>query len=188
MSGASGTLVLLTIVIGTVIQDVVADAMSTEVVARVNDDGSPRPDADIRAELGMVQVLGRLALSAGILAVAGVSGWVARFMSREEVFLIGLIVPLISITGAFIRRKTPAERRALDWRILGGGLAFGATVIALALGGVGGAVVTDCLGVHAQNQSVNAAHDQSLASAAALLALVHLCLFRYRLGGCPCYG
>ena len=29
-----------------------------------------------------------------------------------------------------------AERRALDWRILGGGLAFGATVIALALGGV----------------------------------------------------
>ena len=126
----------LLIVIGTVIQDVVADAMSTEVVARVNDDGSPRPDADIRAELGMVQVLGRLALSAGILAVAGVSGWVASFMSREEVFLIGLIVPLISITGAFIRRKTPAERRALDWRILGGGLAFGATVIALALGGV----------------------------------------------------
>ena len=98
----------------------------------VNDDGSPRPDADIRAELGMVQVLGRLALSAGILAVAGVSGWVASFMSREEVFLIGLIVPLISITGAFIRRKTPAERRALDWRILGGGLTFGATVIALA--------------------------------------------------------
>jgi MFS family permease len=126
----------LLIVVGTVIQDVVADAMSTEVVARTNDDGSPRPEADIRAELGMVQVLGRLALSAGILAVAGVSGWIASFMSREEVFLLGLIIPLISITGVFIRRRTPSERRPLDWRILGGGLVFGAVVIALGLGRV----------------------------------------------------
>ncbi|MEW6449071.1 MAG: hypothetical protein AB1490_00335 [Pseudomonadota bacterium] len=126
----------LLIVIGTVIQDVVADAMSTEVVARVNADGSPRPDADVRTELGMVQVLGRLALSAGILAVAGASGFVASFMSRESVFLLGLVIPLISITGVFIRRQTPAERRPIDWRIMGGGIAFGATVIALALGGV----------------------------------------------------
>jgi hypothetical protein len=126
----------LLIVIGTVIQDVVADAMSTEVVVRTNTDGSPRPDADVRAELGMVQVLGRLALSAGILAVAGVSGWIASFMTRENVFLLGLIIPLISITGAFIRRQTPAERRPIDWRIMGGGIAFGAVVLGLALGGV----------------------------------------------------
>ena len=59
------------IVIGTVIQDVVADAMSTEVVARVDEAGKPRPDHDVLADLGMVQVLGRLSLSAGILAVAG---------------------------------------------------------------------------------------------------------------------
>jgi hypothetical protein len=84
----------------------------------------------------MVQVLGRLALSAGILAVAGVSGWIASFMSRENVFLLGLIIPLISITGAFIRRQTPAERRPIDWRIMGGGIAFGAVVLGLALGGV----------------------------------------------------
>jgi hypothetical protein len=126
----------LLIVIGTVIQDVVADAMSTEVVVRTNPDGSPRPDADVRAELGMVQVLGRLALSAGILAVAGASGWIASFMSRESVFLLGLIIPLISITGVFIRRHTPAERRPIDWRIMGGGLAFGAAVLGLALGRV----------------------------------------------------
>src|SRR5262249_39313110 len=49
------------IVLGSVIQDVVADAMSTEVVERVDAAGQPRPDADIRADLGMVQVLGRLA-------------------------------------------------------------------------------------------------------------------------------
>ena len=59
------------IVLGTVIQDVVADAMSTELVSRVDELGSPRPQEEIRSELGMVQVLGRLALGIGILAVAG---------------------------------------------------------------------------------------------------------------------
>ena len=52
------------IVLGTVIQDVVADAMSTEVVLRVDADGKPRPDDEVRAELGMVQVLGRLVIVA----------------------------------------------------------------------------------------------------------------------------
>ena len=55
------------IVVGTVIQDVVADAMSTEVVSRVDPAGIARPEDEIRAELGMVQVLGRLALGIGIL-------------------------------------------------------------------------------------------------------------------------
>ena len=40
--------------LGYVIQDVVADAISTEVVARVDADGNPRPDDEVRAELGMV--------------------------------------------------------------------------------------------------------------------------------------
>ena len=42
----------LLIVIGTVIQDVVADAMSTEVVSRVDEGGRPRPEHDVRTELG----------------------------------------------------------------------------------------------------------------------------------------
>ncbi len=126
----------LLIVIGTVIQDVVADAMSTEVVAREDAEGRARPDADVRAELGMVQVLGRLALSGGILAVAGLSGWLAELFSREAVFLIGLVIPVISVTGVFLRRPMPSSRRPVDWRILGGGLAFGAAVLVLALGGV----------------------------------------------------
>ena len=74
----------LLIVLGTVIQDVVADAMSTEVVARVDADGEPRPDDEVRAELGMVQVLGRLSLSAGILAVAGLSGVLASSVCRAR--------------------------------------------------------------------------------------------------------
>jgi hypothetical protein len=126
----------LLIVVGTVIQDVVADAMSTEVVPRVDEAGNPRPVADIRAELGMVQVLGRLALSLGILSVAGLSGWLAGMFSHQTVFLMALVVPAISITGAFLRRSTPREPRPIDWRILGGGLAFGAIVVSLGMSAV----------------------------------------------------
>jgi MFS family permease len=123
------------IVIGTVIQDVVADAMSTEVVPRLDEAGAARPEEEIKAELGMVQVLGRLSLSGGILAVAGLSGWLATFFSRETVFLMGLIVPAVSLSSVFLVRET-GERRPIDWRILGAGLAFGAVVVSLAVGGV----------------------------------------------------
>ena len=92
--------------LGTVIQDVVADAMSTEVVSRVDAAGKPVPEENVRAELGMVQVLGRLSLSAGILAVAGLSGWVAGLMSRESVFLLGLVIPALSD-----RRRLPDQIR-----------------------------------------------------------------------------
>lgn len=124
------------IVLGTVIQDVVADAMSTELVLRVDANGRPRPEPDVRAELGMVQVLGRLALSAGILSVAGLSGWLARILDRETVFLMGLIIPAISIAGIFLAKPVAVEPKPIDWRILGGGIAFGAVVLAMGLGQV----------------------------------------------------
>ena len=126
----------LLIVVGTVIQDVVADAMSTEVVSRVDAAGNARPDNEIRSELGMVQVLGRLALSLGILMVAGLSGWLASILDRETVFLLGLSIPAISAASVMLIRSETAERRPIDWRVLGGGIAFGAVVLALALGGV----------------------------------------------------
>jgi hypothetical protein len=123
-------------VTGLVVQDVVADAMSTEVVARTNPDGSPRPKAEIDHDLGMVQVLGRLALSFGIFAVAGLSGWLAQWLSYQTVFLLGLLVPLISVSGAILVRLETSEQRPTDWRILGGGIVFGAFVVALALSGI----------------------------------------------------
>ena len=123
---------LLTVT-GVVVQDVVADAMSTEVVDRHNEDGSPRAQADVDRDLGMVQVLGRLALSLGIFSVAWLSGWLAQVLPYETVFLLGLIVPLLSVTGALLVRLETSERRPTDWRILGGGLAFGAVVTALGL-------------------------------------------------------
>ncbi len=124
------------VVIGTVIQDVVADAMSTEVVPRTDAAGNERPDHNVRVELGMVQVLGRLAVSAGVLAVAGLSGWLANFMPRQDVFLIGLVIPAISIGGVFLRGTETTERRPIDWRILGGGVVFGAVVVLLGAGDV----------------------------------------------------
>jgi MFS family permease len=129
----SGALLLA---IGTVVQDVVADAMSTEVVDRSDRDGKERPDEDVRIDLGMVQLLGRLAVSAGILAVAGLSGWLASFVSRQGVFLIALVIPAITFIGALLQKKEIVTARPIDWRILGGGLLFGLLVAAIGLSGI----------------------------------------------------
>lgn len=118
-------------IVGVVLQDVTADAMSTEVVARSNPDGTPRPKDDINRDLGMVQVLGRLALSLGMFSVAGISGWLASIYSYETVFLMGLIIPVISVAGAMLVKLDKVESRKVDWRILGGGLLFGLSVVAL---------------------------------------------------------
>jgi hypothetical protein len=119
-------------VLGVVIQDVAADAMSTEVVDRFNADGTPRNAAEVDRELGMVQVLGRLALSFGMFLVAGLAGWTASIYSYSTVFLAGLAIPLISMSGALLISLRPVETRPIDWRILGGGLAYGAFVLTLA--------------------------------------------------------
>jgi BT1 family len=126
----------LLIVIGVVLQDVIADTMTTEVVERLRPDGSPRPKAEVERELGLVQVLGRLALWSGILSVAGLSGWLAQIYSYETVFLFGLAVPATSLTGAMLVRLDGTAPKPIDWRILGGGLLFGAVVLAIGLSGL----------------------------------------------------
>ncbi|MDX2307314.1 MAG: hypothetical protein NW216_03650 [Hyphomicrobium sp.] len=120
-------------VLGVVLQDVVADAMSTEVVPRTTPDGTPRPQPDIDHDLGMVQILGRLALSIGAVSVAGLSGWLAAHLPYETVFLLGLAIPAISASGALIVKLESSESRPTDWRILGGGLAFGAFVLGISI-------------------------------------------------------
>jgi hypothetical protein len=119
-------------VLGVVIQDVAADAMSTEVVERENPDGTPRDKAEVDRELGMVQVLGRLALSFGIFLVAGLAGWMAGLYAYATVFLAGLVIPVVSLSGALLIKLKPVETRPIDWRILGGGLLYGAFVLTLA--------------------------------------------------------
>ena len=40
-------------------------------------------------------------------------------------------IPAISVVGVFLIRTEQAERNPLDWRILGGGIAFGCLVVGL---------------------------------------------------------
>jgi hypothetical protein len=84
----------------------------------------------------MVQVISRLALWVGILAVAGLSGWLASMFDRETVFLLGLSVPAISVLGVLLIKVETHEQRPIDWRILGGGMAFGAAILGLAFSAV----------------------------------------------------
>jgi len=120
-------------VLGVVIQDVAADAMSTEVVDRENPDGSPRDKDEVDRELGMVQVLGRLALSFGIFLVAGIAGWIAGVYSYATVFLVGLIVPLVSVSGAALINLEAGREQPHRLAHPRRGLAYGAFVVALVL-------------------------------------------------------
>jgi hypothetical protein len=67
------------LVIGTVIQNVVAEAMSTEVVARRDAAGNARPEDAVRAELGMVQV----DQPAGAVDRRAGGGWPLRLARRH---------------------------------------------------------------------------------------------------------
>ncbi len=120
-------------VIGVVLQDVVADAMTTEVVPRENADGAPREKSEIDRDLAMVQILGRIALSFGGFAVAGLGGWLASRYSAQTVFLLALVIPVISIVGALMVEEKDIERSPTDQPMLFGGIAFGGFVAALGL-------------------------------------------------------
>jgi hypothetical protein len=171
----------LLIVVGLVLQDVVADAMSTEVVPRTNPDGSPRPQAEVDHDLGMVQVLGRLALLLGLFAVALLAGVLAQFLSYDKVFLVALVAPAISVSGAVLVRLETTERRPIDWRILGGGLAFGALVAAIGIGQIPyGSEIVFALSlavIVAMLVRVTEQIDQALRVRIALVAIV---IFAYR--------
>ena len=110
-------------VVGFVLQDVVADAMSTEVVDR------NQPKEEVERELAMVQVLGRLALSIAGFIVAGLGGWLAQILSYETIFEISLIIPVISILGvSFVKLDIP-EPSKIDCKILCAGIAFAVFVV-----------------------------------------------------------
>jgi len=115
-------------VIGFVIQDVVADTMSTEVVDR------NQPKEKVEEELAYVQILGRLAISFAVLLVSGLSGWLAQILPYERVFEIALIIPLISIIGVSIVKLDVAKPTPINCKILCGGLVFAVFVILIGYG------------------------------------------------------
>jgi len=115
-------------VIGFVIQDVTADAMSTEVVDR------NQPEEKVQEELAYVQILGRLAISLAGVMVAGLSGWLAQVLPYVDVFKISLIIPLISIIGVTIVKLDTPKPTPINCKILCGGLAFAVFVILMGYG------------------------------------------------------
>ena len=119
-------------VIGVVLQDVVADAMSTEVVPRVNADGTPRAEGRDRPRSRHGAGAGPpgAELSASSPSPASPAGW-RPIVSYQTVFLCGLLIPLVSVSGALLVSLESHEQRPTDWRILGGGIAFGAFVVLL---------------------------------------------------------
>lgn len=114
--------------VGFVLQDVIADAMSVEVIDRNLPDGTSRPEPEIEKELAQVQWLGRISLMSASVIVAGLSGWLAHVLSYETMFTVGLIIPAISVTGALLVKLNPVPKAPINWNVLGGGIAFGLCV------------------------------------------------------------
>ncbi len=97
---------------GFVVQDAVADALSVEAVPRVDDTGQPLDEATTRALHTTMQTLGRIALIGALSAVAALN--ISLFSGIEEVtpeakaatygriYLIGLFIPLISVSGVLL--------------------------------------------------------------------------------------
>lgn len=121
-------------VIGLVLQDVVADAMTVEVVKRTDGpDHAPRDPQDIKEDLAMVQLLGRLALSLGIFVVAGLGGWLADILSYETMFLLGLAIPVISISGSLMVKLDTPARKPINIKVLVGGLIYAIFVVFMSM-------------------------------------------------------
>lgn len=112
-------------VIGFVMQDVVADTMSTEVVDKT------QSDVEIRKELAMIQVLARLSLGLAIFAVAGLKGWLAQIYSYETMFKLSLFIPILSIIGVSLVKLNPVVSSPLNKEIFFGGFVFAAFVVLL---------------------------------------------------------
>jgi hypothetical protein len=102
-----------------VLQDATADAMTVEAVPHVREDGSPVPEAELKAMHTTMQTLGRVAIIGGTVLVALVNLWVfadAASLSEAEktatyqrVYLLALAIPLLSVVGLAVARAMRAH-------------------------------------------------------------------------------
>ena len=110
-------------VVGFVLQDVVADTMTTEVV------DTTQSNEDIKKELATIQVLSRLSLGLAIFIMGWLGGELADIYSYETVFKLSLFVPILSIIGVSIVRLNPVSTTPLNKQVLFGGLFFAVFVV-----------------------------------------------------------
>jgi len=110
-------------VVGFVMQDVVADTMTTEVV-----DTTQSPE-DLKKELATIQVLARLSLGLAIFVMGWLGGELADIYDYETVFKLSLFIPILSMIGVTVVKLNPIESTPLNKQVLFGGLAFAVFVI-----------------------------------------------------------
>lgn len=112
-------------VIGFVMQDVVADTMTTEVIDKA------QSEEEIHHELATIQVLARLSLGLAIFLTGWIGGELADVYEheREKVFMIALFVPLLSILGVALVKLNPVAISPMNKQVLFGGLLFAVFVV-----------------------------------------------------------
>lgn len=110
-------------VVGYVMQDVVADTMTTEVVDR------SQSDDEVKRELAMVQVLARLSMGFAIFIMGWLGGELAGIYSYATIILLSLFVPIVSILGVTFVKLNPVPSSPLNKQVLFGGFAFAVFVV-----------------------------------------------------------
>jgi hypothetical protein len=112
-------------VIGFVMQDVVADTMTTEVIDK------SQSQEKINQELATIQVLARLSLGFAIFITGWIGGELADVFrdKREVIFQIALFIPLLSILGITLVKLNPVPVSPINKHILFGGLIFAIFVV-----------------------------------------------------------
>ncbi len=112
-------------VVGFVMQDVVADTMTTEVVDK------NQTQEQINQELATIQVLARLSLGFAIFITGWIGGELADVYTdnREVIFKIALFVPLLSILGVSLVKLNPVPVSPINKHVLYGGSAFAVFIV-----------------------------------------------------------
>ncbi len=112
-------------VVGFVMQDVVADTMTTEVIDK------NQSQEDINHELATIQVLARLSLGFAIFITGWIGGELADVFSdnRQVIFQIALFVPLLSILGVTLVKLNPVPVSPINKHVLYGGLLFAVFIV-----------------------------------------------------------
>lgn len=115
----------LTIQLGIVIQDLIADTLCYEVVPKLDEHGAMRSSDDINKEISNIQILARIFdITAAILATA-ISGVIASHYSYAAISWFTPIVALISVIGVMmVKTEAPIPKEKVQMPILLGGLVY----------------------------------------------------------------
>lgn len=100
--------------VGYVVQDVVADAMTVEAVPRVDEQGQPLPEEQIRLSHTTMQTLGRVAIISGTLLVAFANVYLFSGVEKLDaaqkagvyltIYRLAMVIPLISVFGVMFAK------------------------------------------------------------------------------------